>query len=1191
MIELKKELNADSRKLLRTLFTETGINNYKLMLNVLSGIFSDKGDVRKLEEMLKNSDCQKYFKDAKHYSSKRFENTLNKIGNKIIRNANIEPVCNILKVLGSEEYLGSLKLYFLPPTDYELFDYYESLIIDITEQSVSIIGVVYRLSEVSCFINIRDRYKDEYPVSYIKLLEFVKMIILQFREFELVDLICTNIVTEKFKYIIKKFESESNYVAEHLNQFFSVLSTVFMEVNRDAIADLFKMLFWSRQAVFPVIKNHKELKRFILRYVGFIIEVIPGQSYNLEVFASTFKYESGHPAFYLWEAMLNSENPIKTRKYLEFFSSQGFISFYDYYKYDVDILKFLIDHILILLNDVDVSDFPKSLLPLILKLFIEQKVDRGFLRRRTEFAKWLQSRTKSEIIRGVFVKILFYEYIFLFQKKFESNQGIVLKKFCDNFHQAFCKIIDQDIGVRTRINDKEAYFIKIYNISRAKAWEPVFAKYPDEAHRIRELSNISEGIDGDDRAISGLLELDAKFIVRYHNKIIEITKSPSFTEELLQEAFNYDYWCRYYYENAQFEIAEALYPVIGTINTYPDPRGNRAYTNGISIYLPRFISNFQDDPENREDNRNLSMYIAFGFHEAGHIISGSFKYSFTEYYVKYEYPMLIKNIHNAIEDYRIEQYLIKARVHSQIGELFRSSNIFLSYKIEFGFIDSFIINIIDVAAGYQDIIEKLNPQKREVIERILVSNINSGRFSSLKNARDYFIERVKNMRIINPFESFMIAEELYHLIKLWPIELIEEAVALINQRPEIETATKAVLSQEALRSLYEQCNSNPKQFYRDSGFQILEGIFKGDPDLSTEECRDKSGLLESVIDYEADGTFDTAIHTKVDEVGADRQKEFSLMESLKKIIGKISSGTSKKVENEVRKKRSNIKTIRSYSAATNSRSILTHCREYEISSVNHSFLKENRNYQSIIQNIYSLLSSMMINTDYNLVENSTFEGDLDLDRLVEILSDKGTYNEPDFLENQIEDFKSLRVIIGLDVSGSTSYPIGHVDCATILDVEKHFALIFAKALRMLTDNIEIYGFNSMTSTNIYKAVPLEAVTSFVADNANRDGDFIRYINDILKRSNEDLKYFFLITDGQPDSINYQGKEAMDDTLLALRECRKSKTRVVYFNIDSQLREYFYLFKNEVVFAQHFSNPKELIAVIPELVKKIAGEIM
>ncbi len=134
------------------------------------------------------------------------------------------------------------------------------------------------------------------------------------------------------------------------------------------------------------------------------------------------------------------------------------------------------------------------------------------------------------------------------------------------------------------------------------------------------------------------------------------------------------------------------------------------------------------------------------------------------------------------------------------------------------------------------------------------------------------------------------------------------------------------------------------------------------------------------------------------------------------------------------------------------------------------------------------------------------------------------------------------------------------------------------------------AFNSINSTNVYRSASVDAVSSFVSDFANRDGDFIRYVKHLFEQMNEELKYFFLISDGQPEAPNYTGKAALDDTLIAMREVVNSGIRLIYFNIDRTRREYFEVFKREATYAEHFTNPTQILHVIPEIVKKVAHAI-
>lgn len=1188
MINLKEKLNPEVRKELKNIYATGEINNYKVFLESFGDILVDDKDVLKLQDFLEYKEVKKYLNNSRNFSASRFSNTLKKIAYKLIRNVSTEPILNIIKTIDSEEYIKNLKIYFTPPADYELFDEFETMVIDITEQNPTIINTLFEISEKKVLIDIKNMYKQEFNSTYQVLIKFLEKTIIQFRNVKITELIFNNLISEKFKYFVKIYENKEDFEKEPHSNFFSSLTMILFHGNEETLTNFFYLLFKSKTDILLHITNIKEKKRFILKLLV-LLRLIPKElNENFFTFANNYTYNKESPTFFLWETLFESLNKEKTIKYLKFFTSIGFINFYNFYRYEKEILIFLLKHIIILLGDAEINDFPKSLLPLVLKLFLEEKIDRTFLKKRTEYAKWLQEKTKSEILKSVYIKILFFEYIFLFQKRFEKNKNIVLNKFCDTFHQVFCKIIDESMDITLKTEDKVKYYEKLYTISRGEAWRAIFTKFKNESNKIKELSNISESLDIDDIAITQMLNLEEQHFKKYYLKIIEIIKSNPENPDL-QIAFVVDYWCRFYFEKAVFFISDALIYLIGNINTYPDKKGNNAFTDGKSIYLPSYISYFQDDPEDTDNNRNLSLFVALALHEAGHIIGGSFKFNLIPLINKYEYPKLLKNIINAFEDYRIESYLKTIKVHQQIDDLLDSMNVYLSYKNDFGIIDTFLLNIYDIAAGYSETIEKINPEKKRLIENILKMNLNSGRFSSLKNAHDYFVDRLKNIDILNPFSSFYIAEEIYQIIKLWPLELIEEAIGFFENGVDINLTEnhKDILTAEGLKSLYDKCNSNPLKFYENNEIKVFHELFQEIAD----KIKNNNQFINSIItphtiNYEVEGTFDTANYTKVDEMGAKRQKEFSLTDGLKNIVDTITGNKKKRTQKKVK-----VRKIASYSNKTNSKTLIAQCREYEINSINRNFLKANRKYDFIIQKIYSMLNGLFFNINSNMVENSSIDGDVDMERLIEILSDRKNFLEPDFLEYYEENFKSLKVIIGIDISGSTGWSINANDKTTILDIEKHFALIFAKTLKMITDKVDIYAFNSSTSTNIYRAVPLEAVSSLTSDNANRDGDFIRYINYIFSKSNDELKYFFLISDGQPSSINYDGKEALDDTILALKECRKKNIKVIYFNIDSELKDYFYYFKNEVLYAEYFSNPKELIDVIPELIKKIATAIM
>jgi hypothetical protein len=272
--------------------------------------------------------------------------------------------------------------------------------------------------------------------------------------------------------------------------------------------------------------------------------------------------------------------------------------------------------------------------------------------------------------------------------------------------------------------------------------------------------------------------------------------------------------------------------------------------------------------------------------------------------------------------------------------------------------------------------------------------------------------------------------------------------------------------------------------------------------------------------------------------------------------------------------------------------LLSVCREVKVTKVSRDFLAANRRYDGLARRIGRMLSLLIEDASESVIEFSATDGDLDDERLIELLSDPGK-SDGNFLEFFEESGSTLSVIVGLDVSGSTAMPIsgGGAEGITVLDVEKHFALILSRALGLLTRKVEVLAFNTGSGTNIYRPSPLEALTSLDSGEANRDGDFVRYCVAELAGMEADLRYLFLISDGMPCAEGYEGRAALDDTILSFREARKAGVRIVYLNIDSGELDYFDEFADEVLYAERFRRPEELIYAAPELVRCVAREVL
>ena len=135
MINLREKLKKETKALLKSIYADSGTDNYRTFLEGMGDVLQDDLDVIKLETLLENKDVIKYLNNSKHFSAKRFRNTLTKIADKIVKNVSADPIVEIIKIINSEEYIKSIKLYFTPPADYDLFNIFERTVINISAQN------------------------------------------------------------------------------------------------------------------------------------------------------------------------------------------------------------------------------------------------------------------------------------------------------------------------------------------------------------------------------------------------------------------------------------------------------------------------------------------------------------------------------------------------------------------------------------------------------------------------------------------------------------------------------------------------------------------------------------------------------------------------------------------------------------------------------------------------------------------------------------------------------------------------------------------------------------------------------------------------------------------------------------------------------------------------------------------------
>jgi len=288
------------------------------------------------------------------------------------------------------------------------------------------------------------------------------------------------------------------------------------------------------------------------------------------------------------------------------------------------------------------------------------------------------------------------------------------------------------------------------------------------------------------------------------------------------------------------------------------------------------------------------------------------------------------------------------------------------------------------------------------------------------------------------------------------------------------------------------------------------------------------------------------------------------------------------------KKKKNI-TVYSYCDGVKGYTDIREIELYTIAGRDEDFFVKIGPYRYIIDRISAELGDMAPRLEGSL-EFSDSEGELDETRLIDLFARRRDDTEPEiFRTTAYRELSEIEICIGMDASGSTSMPCGK-DGLTVLDVEKIFTYLLGKSFAGLAGRISYYAFNSMSSTNVYRFPSLDDISMLASDGCNRDGDFIRYVNNLLAESDAKYKYFFLLSDGAPNADNYAGDEAVADTAMAMNECMRAGVNLVYFNIDPNCSEYFSRFIPNTTYAENFRDPHELIGKVREMVVEIVENL-
>ena len=187
------------------------------------------------------------------------------------------------------------------------------------------------------------------------------------------------------------------------------------------------------------------------------------------------------------------------------------------------------------------------------------------------------------------------------------------------------------------------------------------------------------------------------------------------------------------------------------------------------------------------------------------------------------------------------------------------------------------------------------------------------------------------------------------------------------------------------------------------------------------------------------------------------------------------------------------------------------------------------------------------------------------------------------------DIPELAVYILVDLSGSMAGSNSWGGPTRISSV-KNAACVISEACRELKIVHAVTGFHNVLGVRHEKAVTWEdpdsnKIASFDASGDNRDGFSIRIAVNELSFRTEPKKILFVLSDGQPSSVNgYAGQLAFNDVKQAVFEAKKKGIGVIsiYFGDERSISAFKYMYDTPVFVSDLAILPRTL----GEIFKKV-----
>ena len=161
--------------------------------------------------------------------------------------------------------------------------------------------------------------------------------------------------------------------------------------------------------------------------------------------------------------------------------------------------------------------------------------------------------------------------------------------------------------------------------------------------------------------------------------------------------------------------------------------------------------------------------------------------------------------------------------------------------------------------------------------------------------------------------------------------------------------------------------------------------------------------------------------------------------------------------------------------------------------------------------------------------------------------------------------RDLSVAVLIDVSLSTDSWIE--DCR-VLDVEKEALLALSVGLAACGDEYGIFTFTSRRRKAVWvrtvkefdqqlHARTLRRIQALRPGHYTRMGAAVRHVARQLDQRPQRHRLLLILTDGKPnDSDHYEGRYAVEDTRMAIREAQREGIKVFGMTVDRSARDYF-----------------------------------